>query len=101
MPHFIKCDVEGAELKVFRGGKETLDRTDAPVILFEAGPESAGGFGFAMTDAADFLLGLPRPGYELFEVLGGGTLRHVRPADLKPQNQNVLAVPRSRAAGLL
>jgi FkbM family methyltransferase len=62
LPNFIKCDVEGAEWKVFRGGRETLNRIDAPVVLFEAGPESAAGFGLTMTDAAEFLVGLPRPG---------------------------------------
>jgi hypothetical protein len=98
VPDFIKCDVEGAELKVFRGARETLDRVDAPVVLFEAGPESAAGFGLTMADAAGFLLRLPRPGYELFEVGGGGTLRRIRPADLTQHNQNVLAVPRSSAA---
>jgi FkbM family methyltransferase len=96
-PDFIKCDVEGAELKVFRGARETLDRIDAPVILFEAGPESAGGFGLAMTDAADFLAALPRPGYRLFEIGSGGALRSVQPCDLKKQNQNVLAVPGARS----
>jgi FkbM family methyltransferase len=94
-PNFIKCDVEGAELKVFRGAKDTLDRIDAPVILFEAGPESAGGFGLTMTDAADFLGALPLPGYRFFEIGGGGSLRSVQPSDLKKQNQNVLAVPRA------
>lgn len=98
VPNFIKCDVEGAELKVFRGGKETLDRVDAPVVLFEAGPDSAGGFGLKMTDAADFLRALARPGYQFFEVQPGGTLQRVGPADLKKQNQNVLAVPRSEHA---
>jgi hypothetical protein len=99
VPNFIKCDVEGAELKVFRGGKETMDRIDAPVILFEAGPESAGGFGLTMTDAADFLVGLPRPGYQIFEVGGGGTLKSVRSVDLERRNQNVLAVSGERARG--
>jgi FkbM family methyltransferase len=98
LPNFIKCDVEGAELKVFRGGENTLDHADAPVILFEAGPESAAGFGLSMTDAARFLGALPRPGYQFFELLGGGTLRRVEPSDLKPHNQNVLAVPREECA---
>jgi len=96
-PDFIKCDVEGAELKVFRGAMNTLNRTDAPVILFEAGPESAGGFGLAMTAAAEFLGSLPRPGYQIFEIGKGGALRSVKPSDLKKQNQNVLAVPRERS----
>ena len=96
-PDFIKCDVEGAELKVFRGAVNTLDRIDAPVILFEAGPESAGGFGLAMTDAADFLGSLPHPGYQFFEIGNGGELRSVHPSNLKKQNQNVLAVPREQS----
>jgi FkbM family methyltransferase len=98
LPNFIKCDVEGAEWKVFRGGRETLDRIEAPVVLFEADPESAAGFGLPMTDAAGFLCGLPRPGYQLFEVGSGGTLRCVRPAGLKQRWQNVLAVPRAERA---
>lgn len=35
---FIKCDVEGHELKVFAGARETLTR-DAPLLLFEAHDE--------------------------------------------------------------
>jgi FkbM family methyltransferase len=37
---FIKCDVEGHELLVFRGGKETLKK-HMPTILFECGHEEA------------------------------------------------------------
>lgn len=31
-PDFIKCDVEGAELMVFRGAREALNRVDAPIV---------------------------------------------------------------------
>jgi FkbM family methyltransferase len=40
-PDFIKCDVEGAELKVFQGASKTLDCVDAPIILFEANVHTA------------------------------------------------------------
>jgi FkbM family methyltransferase len=33
LPYFIKCDVEGAELRVFMGARWVLDRPDAPFIL--------------------------------------------------------------------
>jgi len=97
-PDFIKCDVEGAELMVFKGGLETLNSPDAPFIVFEAGVDTARGFGLKLTDAADFLVGLPEPGYQLLALLEGGGLRYVRSADFKQHNQNVIAVPRTKAA---
>lgn len=45
---FVKCDVEGHELEVFKGGKETL-RRDLPTLLFEchdSEAESGELFGF-------------------------------------------------------
>jgi FkbM family methyltransferase len=93
-PNFIKCDVEGAELLVFEGGRQTLDRVDAPLILFESIADSARGFGLKATDAASFLLELPRPWYRFVEVRKGGRLQEVSPADFTCQN--ILAVPRAR-----
>lgn len=97
-PDFIKCDVEGAELMVFKGGRDTLNRHDAPIILFEAGAEPAHGFDLRITEAADFLAGLSQPGYQFLEMIEGGGLRAVLPADFKPQNQNIVAVPKSKQA---
>lgn len=62
---FIKCDVEGHELEVFRGAEETL-RRDGPVLLFEchhAEAEDGRLFGF-----------LANLGYD-------GAFFHVEPAD--------------------
>ena len=98
LPNFIKCDVEGAELRVFKGGSNTLNRPDAPIILFEAGVESARGFDLNFTEAADFLSSLSQPGYQFLEVLEGGALREVRPANLKLPNQNIVALPKAWSA---
>jgi FkbM family methyltransferase len=97
-PSFIKCDVEGAELRVFKGGHNALNRADAPIILFEAGVKSARGFDLKMTEAADFLTSLSQPGYQFLEVLEGGALRPVRPANLKLPNQNIVALPAAKRA---
>lgn len=95
-PDFIKCDAEGAELMIFRGGRGVLDQSGAPTILFEAGPDTARGFGVTVTDAAAFLAALPGPGYQFFEVNQECALARLRPSDFQERNQNVLAVPAER-----
>lgn len=95
-PDFIKCDVEGAELMVFKGGHDTLNRPDGPIILFEAGVDTARAFDLNLTAAANFLASLSEPGYQFLEVRERGALRPVRPANFN-QYQNVVAVPRAKS----
>lgn len=93
-PDFIKCDVEGAELKVFQGARRALDRADAPLILFEENLHTARGFGLDLSAARDFLLGLALPNYRFFEVKEAGELA---PSEVpNPVHANVLAVPQSK-----
>ena len=93
VPDFIKCDVEGAELLVFRGGRSILDRPDAPVVLFEVNAYTAEGFGVAASTAKEFLERLPSPRYRFFEIREDGTLPRI--VALNPWC-NVLAVPESK-----
>jgi FkbM family methyltransferase len=95
-PDFIKCDVEGAELTVFRGGIKTLDRADAPVILFEANVHTTRGFGLSLSAAKDFLESLPLARYYFLEVGEAGELSAFEA--LNPVHSNLLAVPRAKAA---
>jgi FkbM family methyltransferase len=92
-PDFIKCDVEGAELLVFRGARAVLDRPDAPIVLFEVNAHTAKGFGFATGAAKEFLEGLPAPRYRFFEVQREGPLRRV---DVLDPWLNVLAIPEAK-----
>lgn len=92
-PDFIKCDVEGAELLVFQGGETTLERTDAPIILFEMNKAASAGFGYGISGAKDFLAGLKSPHYEFFKVQQGGKLKRLREVS---SFMNVLAVPQSK-----
>ena len=52
--HFLKIDVEGAELPALRGAKGLLDRS-RPIVLFECGVESAlAAFDYDRTDLHSF-----------------------------------------------
>ena len=54
--HFVKVDVEGAELQVFRGAVETL-RAHRPVVVFEHGLGGADYYGTRPGDIHDLLAG--------------------------------------------
>ncbi|MCP5057507.1 MAG: FkbM family methyltransferase [bacterium] len=70
--HFIKIDVEGAELSALRGAKKILARWRPP-IMFESGPDGAAAFGYHRRQLFDFLN--KDQGYEIFhfqDFLDGG-----------------------------
>lgn len=92
-PQFIKCDVEGAELSVFRGGAKTLDRKDAPVIMFEANAQAARSFGVEIGDYFTLLESFHNAGYTFFEVKPDGISPLV---DRAIDYANLAAVPSSR-----
>jgi len=93
-PDFIKCDVEGGELKVFRGARRLLDSVQAPILLFEANVNCARGFGQHLRNATDFLAALPSPAYSFFELEADGTLQHIDSP--RSDHANILAVPAAR-----
>lgn len=63
-PDFIKCDVEGAELLVFRGGRETL-KAHRPVVFAELLRKWAKPFGYHPNDMLGFFREL---GYRCYAV---------------------------------
>lgn len=69
---FIKCDVEGVELSVFRGGEETI-RHYQPVVLCEVDKDCMEKFGFHPREIYDFFRNL---GYNSF-VLEGKEIKGV------------------------
>lgn len=70
-PDFIKCDVEGAELLVFRGGRETIAR-DKPIVFAELLRKWAKPFGYHPNDVLSFFA---ERGYVSFAVGQGGVRR--------------------------
>lgn len=98
IPDFIKCDIEGGELLVFRGARQTLDRENAPVILFEFNERAARGFGYAAGDALTWLRGLCKPAYRLFQISHDGTAFAITTPCRGVLN--LLAVPQERLSSL-
>jgi FkbM family methyltransferase len=68
---FVKCDVEGAELLVFRGGESTLRRCQ-PKIYFEAEERWTNSFGWKACDVFRFLRDV---GYKHFYGIEPGRIR--------------------------
>jgi FkbM family methyltransferase len=93
-PDVVKCDVEGAELRVFRGAYRTLNRVDAPLILFEANVHNARHFNASVVAAKNYLASLPLPQFEFFEVSAAGGLQPAHRTEF--EHANILAVPESR-----
>lgn len=70
-PDLIKIDVQGAEQSVLAGLRETLS-TDADIrLLMEFWPHGMRRFG---TDPAELLTRLRALGFQVFQLLSGGTL---------------------------
>ncbi|MGB6884677.1 MAG: FkbM family methyltransferase, partial [Candidatus Acidiferrum sp.] len=59
----MKVDVEGAELLVFRGGRNLLARPDAPLILYEGYSWCTAGFHY---HPVELMWQLEEFGYECF-----------------------------------
>jgi FkbM family methyltransferase len=95
-PDFIKCDVEGAELLVFRGGRATLAK-HRPVVFAELLRKWSKPFGYHPNDALRFFDEL---GYTCFGVGIDGVRRLAEVTDETPET-NYAFVHREAHAGLL
>jgi len=94
---FIKIDVEGSELLVFRGAERILT-SDRPVILVEVNPENL--LRTSNVSATEFGLFVERLGYYLYEITADGSCkRRIGPAELSAIQTlvNVAMLPSERA----
>ncbi|HRH35245.1 MAG TPA: FkbM family methyltransferase, partial [Catalimonadaceae bacterium] len=66
--HFIKCDVEGAELLVYKGAPKTL-QVHKPIIFSEMLRKWTAQFGYHPNDIIDYLAGF---GYQPYVLSGKG-----------------------------
>ncbi len=73
---FLKCDVEGSELLVFKGARNLLKSDDAPTILVELNDETSEAFGYKVADLWNFL---KENGYDHFyEIPSKNNIRRVK-----------------------
>jgi FkbM family methyltransferase len=103
-PDFIKCDVEGAEIAVFRGAVNTLDREDAPVVLFEVNPSAMTAFGASPDETVKFLQGLDKPTFRFYQIRNGGFVEIRDAGEVMIENglyTNVVAVPATRQESMV
>jgi FkbM family methyltransferase len=68
---FIKCDVEGAELMVFRGGIKTISR-DLPIIFSEILRKWSAKFGYNPNEIFDLFRSV---GYEAYTIKDAALIR--------------------------
>jgi FkbM family methyltransferase len=86
-PAVIKCDVEGAELNVFRGAEQTLAR--GPLVLFEYVDRFGKANGFDFAELQKMILGRMPAGTRIYAVQKDGRLT----AELSCGSRDFVAVP--------
>jgi len=72
LPNVIKCDVEGAELKVFTGAKATI--ATGPIILFEYIDDLAKPYRYILNDLLEALLSYMPPETQVYRVSDNGEI---------------------------
>jgi FkbM family methyltransferase len=86
---FVKIDVEGAELEVFKGATHLLKQRPRPIILAEIEDLRAGAWNHSAKETVDYLR---QHDYDWFRF-EGASLEPVK-ADRREFNENLVALPR-------
>jgi FkbM family methyltransferase len=90
-PAFVKCDVEGAEVKVLLGGRRLLNCPSPPVLMIEVNRKALA----THKTSADALLGMLR-GYHLYFTpldAEGRAMHALDSVSQLPEMANVVAFP--------
>lgn len=91
----LKCDVEGAEIFVIRGGLQTISRTK-PVLFIEMLRKWSAKFGYHPNEIIDLLGTI---GYGCFSIEDGGNLAPFRRMEESTTATNFLFLHREKHSG--
>ncbi len=83
--HWIKMDIQGAELAALRGMRSLLESCPELTIVTEYCPQALARFG---EDPADMLSLLVRSGFDVYELDRSGAIREARPQEI-PQRVSI------------
>lgn len=86
--HFVKMDVEGAELGVLRGGGDLFVGPNRPILVMEFEEERQRAFGQSCAALGAWLT---ERGYRLFRI--GAELTPYTPSNADPRSLNILGLP--------
>jgi len=64
--HFVKCDVEGAEMKVFMGAQSLFRQDVPPIWIIEMAKATTMGFGYRINDLLTYMK--ERSDYEFYAI---------------------------------
>lgn len=86
----VKCDVEGAEMMVLKGGAKLFTRTMPPVVLIELKVDAASQFGYNPENLLLQLLKYNR--YTFFKMINNRKLKKLE-CFTKYKHNNILCLP--------
>jgi FkbM family methyltransferase len=90
---FIKCDVEGFELRVLKGSKQLLASNNLPIILIEVNDAACNVAGYESRDILKFLKKISDNRYSFFRV-GEGWITEHKLGDPLGKVENILCLVR-------
>jgi len=97
--NLVKCDVEGAEMLVLKGGAELFSREPAPIVLLEMNMITAKQFGYAPEDLLFQLSEYNE--YRFFKAVNGRRLERLATATSYKHGDNIFCLPNGRDIGLI
>ena len=91
---FIKCDVEGAEMMVIKGGTQLFSSNNPPIILIEMNIATSNLFGYKQEDLLKEIQKLNE--YKFFKVINGKKIKELENLNEIKHRNNIFCFPKRK-----